>query len=114
MRPALRTASLILAALLALSCALQLCRWQILANADSPLVYRLDRLTGQVEMSLAGSNWQRILSDIQPDRFFGSKELPHTGGSANYLYADGHVDHLPASQLRQWADEGFNFALPAR
>ena len=35
----------------------------------------------------------------------------HTSGS-NYLYADGRVEFLPASQLYQWIDEEHNFALP--
>lgn len=61
-----------------------------------------------------GNNWGRILADIQPDRFYGSKNPPHTSGSSNYLYADGHVTTIAASQLHQWAEEGFNFALPAK
>jgi prepilin-type N-terminal cleavage/methylation domain-containing protein/prepilin-type processing-associated H-X9-DG protein len=36
----------------------------------------------------------------------------HSGPAANYLYADGHVDVLPASQISAWCVEGFNFALP--
>ena len=30
----------------------------------------------------------------------------------NYLYADGHVDAIPAEQIRTGATSGFNFALP--
>jgi prepilin-type processing-associated H-X9-DG protein len=33
-------------------------------------------------------------------------------GVSNYLYADGHVEALPATQIKQWSDEAFNFALP--
>lgn len=32
--------------------------------------------------------------------------------SAHYLYLDAHVDSLPAEQIAEWADQGFNFALP--
>ena len=59
--------------------------------------------------------WARILSDIQPDRFGGTDGRiagPHTAGFANYLYADGHVESIPATQIKAWADIGFNFAAP--
>jgi prepilin-type N-terminal cleavage/methylation domain-containing protein/prepilin-type processing-associated H-X9-DG protein len=56
--------------------------------------------------------WDRILNDIQPDRFGGSRTGPHTSGYANYLYADGHVETIPAAQVKAWADAGVNFALP--
>jgi prepilin-type N-terminal cleavage/methylation domain-containing protein/prepilin-type processing-associated H-X9-DG protein len=61
--------------------------------------------------------WRRICSDIQPDRFGGRPGDPaerRLSGGSNYLYADGHVEFLPASQVRQWSDQGFNFALPPR
>jgi len=61
-----------------------------------------------------GSNWQRILVDIQPDRFGGSPSGDHSAGYANYLYVDGHVELLAAEKIKGWADEGFNFALPQR
>jgi prepilin-type processing-associated H-X9-DG protein/prepilin-type N-terminal cleavage/methylation domain-containing protein len=32
--------------------------------------------------------------------------------SANYLYLDGHVDSIAASQIAQWVDESFEFARP--
>jgi prepilin-type N-terminal cleavage/methylation domain-containing protein/prepilin-type processing-associated H-X9-DG protein len=60
--------------------------------------------------------WGRICADIQPNRFGGGgPNLPRdqrTSGNANYLYADGHVEAIPASQIRLWADTNFNFALP--
>lgn len=59
--------------------------------------------------------WNRIVSDIQPNRFGSSPGLPReqrATGVANYLMADGHVDSLPGTQIRQWADEDFNFARP--
>ncbi len=33
-------------------------------------------------------------------------------GTTHFLYADGHVDLVPSEQIRQWADEAFNFAQP--
>ncbi|TWU00388.1 hypothetical protein Pla108_13370 [Botrimarina colliarenosi] len=36
----------------------------------------------------------------------------HQGGTANYLYADGHVEIIAADQVGTWCDEGFNFAIP--
>jgi prepilin-type processing-associated H-X9-DG protein len=32
--------------------------------------------------------------------------------SAHYLYLDGHVDIVPAAQIAEWVDEGFQFAKP--
>jgi prepilin-type N-terminal cleavage/methylation domain-containing protein/prepilin-type processing-associated H-X9-DG protein len=59
-------------------------------------------------------NWTRILTDLQPDAFgYSPTSVTRTTGGANYLYADGHVEFLPASQLKQWADAGENFARPA-
>jgi prepilin-type N-terminal cleavage/methylation domain-containing protein/prepilin-type processing-associated H-X9-DG protein len=60
--------------------------------------------------------WGRIMEDIQPNRFYGGPgNLPReqrTAGLSNYLYADGHVEGLPAIQIKQWADSLFNFAKP--
>ena len=59
--------------------------------------------------------WNRICADIQPNRFGSAPYLPRdlrSAGCANYLYADGHVDTIAGSQIRQWADAGFDFALP--
>lgn len=44
-----------------------------------------------------------------------SKEVAverHAGKVANYLYADGHVEAIPADQIAAWCSEGFNFARP--
>ena len=38
----------------------------------------------------------------------------HVGSTANYLYADGHVDAIPADQISDWCASGFNFALPVK
>lgn len=59
--------------------------------------------------------WNRICADIQPNRFGSAPNLPRdqrAAGVANYLYGDGHVETIDGAQVRQWADENFNFALP--
>ncbi len=38
----------------------------------------------------------------------------HGGNQANYLYADGHVAPIPAEQIAEWCEGGFNFAQPPR
>ena len=58
--------------------------------------------------------WTRITQYIQPDRFGGTPGGERTSGWANYLYADGHVETIPAQELRRLADSNQNFALPAR
>jgi prepilin-type N-terminal cleavage/methylation domain-containing protein/prepilin-type processing-associated H-X9-DG protein len=61
----------------------------------------------------SSSVWTRIVRDIQPDRHkVGPPAPPHTDGSSNYLYADGHAKSIPAKQVKGWADTGFNFAKP--
>lgn len=57
--------------------------------------------------------WKRICDDIAPDRHGGPTD-DHLKGSANYLYADGHVKEISAFELKSWADRGINFALPGR
>ncbi len=52
----------------------------------------------------AAERWARIQQELAVDR--------HTGGMANYLYADGHVSGIAASQIEAWANEGFNFSRP--
>jgi len=59
--------------------------------------------------------WARICTDIQPNRFGSGINLPiaeRASGHANYLYADGHVELIPGSQIKAWADAGHDFALP--
>jgi prepilin-type N-terminal cleavage/methylation domain-containing protein/prepilin-type processing-associated H-X9-DG protein len=61
--------------------------------------------------------WSRIVADIQPNRFGArpGSDVPaeqRVVGLANYLFADGHVDGIAASQIREWSDAGTNFAIP--
>lgn len=68
--------------------------------------------------SPTSATWRRIVADIQPDRFSGppqgSPAEMRATGYANYLFADGHVELIAAQQIKAWADEGKNFALPSR
>jgi prepilin-type N-terminal cleavage/methylation domain-containing protein/prepilin-type processing-associated H-X9-DG protein len=64
--------------------------------------------------------YARAVADIAPDRFGGGGLAAltrppdaRTAGGANYLYLDGHVEYLPATQVKAWCDQGFNFAKPA-
>jgi prepilin-type N-terminal cleavage/methylation domain-containing protein/prepilin-type processing-associated H-X9-DG protein len=57
--------------------------------------------------------WKEVLKDIQPDRHrTGQPVAEHTTGSANYLYADGHVERLKASTLKAQIDQRINPADP--
>ncbi len=47
--------------------------------------------------------WSSVTADIQPDRH---------GSSANYLFADGHVESIPATRLKQLIEATNNFARP--
>jgi prepilin-type N-terminal cleavage/methylation domain-containing protein/prepilin-type processing-associated H-X9-DG protein len=62
--------------------------------------------------------YARALADICPDRFGAGRTDMLTadqrvGGLANYLYLDGHVEAIPAVQVKEWADGFINFAKPA-
>jgi prepilin-type processing-associated H-X9-DG protein/prepilin-type N-terminal cleavage/methylation domain-containing protein len=57
--------------------------------------------------------WKAVTADIEPDRHrSGSRNASRTGGSANYLFADGHVENIPAATLKRRVDSGENIALP--
>ena len=60
----------------------------------------------------AGS-WQFLLADIQPDRFRtgGANDL-RTAGSANYLFADGHVETIRGEDLYNRWQQNPDFARP--
>lgn len=60
-----------------------------------------------------GRIWDRICQDIQPDRHrMGSPAPDQTRGSANYLFADAHVETISAEQLYQKAQAAIDFAKP--
>lgn len=58
-------------------------------------------------------SWNRVLSDIQPDRHrLGNATQLSLGGDANYLYADGHVKSHQAVEMKARIDQRENFARP--
>ena len=79
------------------------------------------------------SSWSAVIKDIAPDRHkrgtssdsTGGSSSPldtdlnkrgpiSTGGSSNYLYADGHVESIPANELKSKIEAGRNIAeIPA-
>jgi prepilin-type N-terminal cleavage/methylation domain-containing protein/prepilin-type processing-associated H-X9-DG protein len=56
--------------------------------------------------------WNAVLRDIQPDRYRTALNDDHTRGSANYLYADGHVVAMKAAAVKARIDAGDNIARP--
>jgi prepilin-type N-terminal cleavage/methylation domain-containing protein/prepilin-type processing-associated H-X9-DG protein len=61
------------------------------------------------------SNWVRFLSDVEADRFRqGGRSSDRTRGDANYLYADGGVQNLRASVMRDWINAGNNPGEPGQ
>ncbi len=57
-------------------------------------------------------SWGALCADIQPDRFTTNAQPDHTEGSANYLFADGHVETIAASVVKERLERGDNIARP--
>jgi prepilin-type N-terminal cleavage/methylation domain-containing protein/prepilin-type processing-associated H-X9-DG protein len=58
-------------------------------------------------------NWNRFCGDTEPNRHrTESSNKDHTNGSANYLYADGHVEAIEAAEVKRRIDRGVPFAKP--
>jgi len=57
-------------------------------------------------------HWSRLLGEIKPDAYRGSK-MDRTAGSSPYLFADGHVETIAAARIKQMADSGKNIAKDA-
>jgi prepilin-type N-terminal cleavage/methylation domain-containing protein/prepilin-type processing-associated H-X9-DG protein len=59
------------------------------------------------------NGWTTVTVDIQPDRHrFGGPAGDHSGGPANYLFADAHAAALQAAPLKKRIQGGDNFAKP--
>ena len=57
--------------------------------------------------------WTAVIDDIEPDRHrTGQASLDRSRGTANYLYACGHVLSLQAKGLKERVDRGENIARP--
>ena len=57
------------------------------------------------------TSWSAVCRDIAPGRHGSSREDAMDGGS-NYLYADGHVDFIRATELKRQVEAGINPAQP--
>jgi prepilin-type processing-associated H-X9-DG protein len=53
-----------------------------------------------------------VSEDFVDDMIVRDVKLDRHGQSSNYLYLDAHVETISGDVIRQWADEGFNFAKP--
>ncbi|MFM8792752.1 MAG: type II secretion system protein [Solirubrobacterales bacterium] len=51
--------------------------------------------------------WNRLLGEIKPDAYRG-RRTDRTVGSSPYLFADGHVEMIPATRIKQFVDSGKN------
>ena len=58
------------------------------------------------------STWSAVVRDISPGRFGGGNSPMRALGSSNYLFADGHVEHIDAAIMKTRIDSGNNFAKP--
>ena len=57
--------------------------------------------------------WPTLLQSIQPDRHrSGSPNRERTDGTANYLFADAHVNTLHGTELKSLYDRDPDFARP--
>ena len=57
-------------------------------------------------------SWPRLLGEIKPDAYRGAKSN-RTAGASPYLFADGHLEMIPAARIKQMADSGKNIAQDA-
>jgi prepilin-type N-terminal cleavage/methylation domain-containing protein/prepilin-type processing-associated H-X9-DG protein len=57
------------------------------------------------------TSWSGVTADIAPGRFGGGRPA-EAKGRANYLYADGRVESVSASVLKQKTESGINIAQP--
>ena len=71
-----------------------------------------------------------ILPDVDPATWFSRENIRsgtvlthvnkyiahsrHHGGTANYLYLDGHIETISSKVIEDWCKEGFNFAEPGK
>ena len=58
------------------------------------------------------NNWNAVCADIAPGRFAGEEDPRSAKGRSNYLYADGRVESIRATEMKRKTDSGLNIALP--
>jgi prepilin-type N-terminal cleavage/methylation domain-containing protein/prepilin-type processing-associated H-X9-DG protein len=56
------------------------------------------------------SSWSGVRSEIWPDAFGGGSP-DGTAGSANYLFADGHVQNIAAAKLKERVESGTDITV---
>jgi general secretion pathway protein G len=95
-------------------------------NGSLSRVQRIDRPSQRILLFLASDSknprgqedhihgaymgsWGRLLGEIKPDAYRGRK-TDRTLGSSPYLFADGHVEMIPATRIKQFVDSGKNLA----
>jgi prepilin-type processing-associated H-X9-DG protein len=66
------------------------------------------------EYPTAVERWERIADEKGDVHDHGEVAVDRHGDAANYLYADGHVPAIPAAQISEWVEQGFNFARPPK
>jgi prepilin-type processing-associated H-X9-DG protein len=66
------------------------------------------------EFPTAAERWERIADEKSDAHDTGEVAVDRHGEVANYLYADGHVAAIPASQIHDWVQQGINFARPPK
>ena len=96
-------------------------RNRILRPSDTHTVFINSANTNTVTLSADHTHsrgwvrgWKAVITEIAPDIHSTRKTVDHSQGSANYLFADGHVSSIPAAQLKTRIDQGNNFAEPLR
>jgi prepilin-type processing-associated H-X9-DG protein len=55
-------------------------------------------------------SWNGLRGEIWPDAFGGTSP-DGTRGSANYLFADGHVETIAASTLKERVESGHDITV---
>jgi prepilin-type processing-associated H-X9-DG protein len=95
--------------------------WKLHSTSKTIVMYELSDAkdtNGQPQLQndhVHSFNWFKPTNIAQGKVFAaisGEVAVDRHGGTANYLYADGHVDRISASQINTWASAPFNFALP--
>ena len=82
-------------------------------NQKDPRDAKADHTHGRSWVVNGTGSWTAVLNDLQPDRMGYTAVGEHTAGSANYLYAEAHVESQRAQVLKRRVDTGDNFSLPA-
>jgi prepilin-type processing-associated H-X9-DG protein/prepilin-type N-terminal cleavage/methylation domain-containing protein len=75
-------------------------------HVESPNWFSIANIKRQHDTPPIPAVWSAVKREVAVDR--------HSGGVANYLYADGHVETISAEQIAEWCEAEFNFAMPSQ